>query len=541
MARGDEGPTGASAADRRRSGAGGAFVLLTGVALGVLVSALVIPSVQDTTRLVAGDENAGLVAGRGPAGTETGTVADEVPEALTGGDGSVGGSTDQRTHREPTADSGAPVGDGASDPADDGSGDGSGGPGSDSSGSEQESGNDVRGVTGDSIEIGVAVPDLGAVQHLSPEFDIGDAREQMEAVLDGWEREGHVPVHGRNVQFVYRQFDIFSGDEQTAACNGFVKDDEVFAVIGVRYFEDGARCLAGEHDTPVVGLNSVRGVVYEETWPYYATVRTSLTKMFRNWVHWADQHDLLAGHRLGIYYETPYEGEITNAIELELEALGYTQTPVKVEAGSGEGFGGGSRDSVAVQQFSSEGVDVLMPILGATQFASFMQQAEAQGYRPTYLGTDFSDHTSDATASLFPADQYDGTLAMTSKRVGAIAAGSGPHPRSEACVSNYERYSGQDIPRESPESAEYEQILVSCDGAHVMLEALRGAGRQLDRATLMRGLDDVDELVLPGHGDVTYSSSERDGVAKQRTAQWQGDCGCWVARGTGEFEPYWVS
>lgn len=502
------------------------FALVSGLVLGTLITALVIPIAQSDRQVAVRSDNPSFARdGRATIRSAATEGSDTGPAPAGNADGDPGRPTaDESTagSRGELPNSGTGGAEGPTAP------DRPGAPAS-----------EARGVSNDGIKIGVAIPSLGAVQHLSAEFDIGDVQEQMEAILDGWQREGHVPVHGRDVEFIYREFDIFSGDEQIAACNGFVKDDKVFAVIGVRYFTEGARCLAGEHETPVVAMNGALESVYSQTWPFFVTVRASLTRTFRNWVHWADANGLLEGHRLGIYYETPFENEIRNNIEPELARLGY-ERPFKVEAGSGEGFGGGSRDSVAVQQFRSEGVDVLMPILGATQFASFMQQAEAQQYRPTYMGSDYSDHTSDATASLFPVAQYAGTRAMTTKRVGDIAAGRGPHPRSEQCVSNYERYSGREIPRESPESAEYEQILVSCDGAAVLLQALHQAGRHLTRQSLLAGIDGIDGLVIAGHGNVAYSSSRRDGISQQRTVEWSGDCRCWVASGDGQFRPFWV-
>lgn len=514
-------------------GARRAFVFAVGIGIGAVVSVLLVPVVQDTsTSSVSVGER------RGPASAE---IADrssaEGPTADSGGDASQdasdGGVVGAPVATGPAGpvDDGAPTGGGGG--AGGGGGTGGGG-GGDDDGEPEDNG--IRGVTADSVKIGVAVPSTGALGDVSDTFNIGDPQEQMEAVLDGWQREGLVPVQGRDVQFVYREYDIFSGDEQTAVCNAFVKDDEVFAVVGIRFFSSGSECVAGEHDTPLVTIDGVSSEVYERTWPYYVSVRFSLTTMFRNWVHWAHERGILEGKKLGVYHETEMAAQVEDVIEPELDKLGY-DAPVKVDAGSGEGFGGSSRDSVAVQQFQTEGVEVLMPLIGSTQFASFMQQAESQGYRPTYIDSDFADHSSDAATSIFPAEQYDGTEAMSGKRVGEAAAGI-LHPRAEACLSNYERYSDREISREPPESAEYDTILTVCDDGHTVLRGLQEAGRDLTPLSFVGGLEAVRDEVMAGHGPVSFSGSAHHGVTRQRTVRWDADCACWNA--TGSFAPLWV-
>ncbi len=392
----------------------------------------------------------------------------------------------------------------------------------------------ARGVTADTVKIGVAVPDLGNLAAISSQFDLGDPEQQIRAVVDGWREEGLLPVNGRDVELVLRGYKILSSDDQVGVCNSFVQDDEVFAVVGQRFFGAGAECVAGEFATPMITIDGALDAVYERAWPFYVSVRASNTATFRNWMHWADEEGLLEGKSIGIYFESEFESQVSQVIEPELERLGYEFTE-KVDAGSGEGVGGGSRDQVAAQRFKSAGVDLLLPMTGSTQFTSFMHQAQSLDYRPEYVTTDFAGHTTDAGASIFPAEEFDGTKAMTNKRIGGIQAGFDQPDATRDCVENYERFAGEEVSLESPESAELDTILSGCDGMTILLRGLEHAGEDLTPDSFIAGIEQIEGQELAGHAPASYSSSRHDGTVEQRTIQWSVDCECWEA--LDPFEP----
>lgn len=505
-----------------------AFQLLVGLAFGVLVGALLIPATQDRATVEveasgAGDSVSGLEA------LDGGSQGDAVS-----GDGSASGAS-RRPGSTGRGGSGQGTGSGGTDAGatgpgqtgggavPPGGGDGGGGPG----------GGAVRGVTDDEIVIGVAYPDLAAFGRVSEDFNVGDQQEQMEAILDAWRRDGLVPVHGRDIRFVYREFDILSSDEKIAACNGFIKDDKVFAVIAGRFFGEGAECVTDRFDTPLVTVNSAPEAVYQRTAPYYFTLRAPWERLFRNWMHWADVGGHLRGKTIGLFYESEVRGPVATGIKDELRSRGY-EIKEEVEA---EGAGiGSSQDQLAVQRFRSSDVDLVMLVTGGTSAINFMTFAESQGYRPTYIDTDYGEHTTDAAASAYEPNQYDGTFAMSATRVGEVAAGMALPPETVKCVSDYESYSGRDVGPRSPETAEYNNIVVSCDMANVMLRGLQGAGRALDGTRLVQALEGVQGMPLAAHGNLSFGPGRHYGVTEQRTVLWSQECRCWTAQSA--FVPF---
>jgi ABC-type branched-subunit amino acid transport system substrate-binding protein len=490
----------------------GPFPVFIALAVAILIAGLVADTGTTRQTVAAGGGAATPVAGG-----ETGGAA------AAAGAGSGGGA-------EGVAGDGATGGGGAGTPTAGagGSDSGAGAGGGTGAGGQPVTTGPVRGVTDDTIRIGVAIPDIGPFAVVDA-FNLGDMRGHMEALLDGWRRDGLVPVHGRNIEFVFREFGIV-GDADIAACNGFVKDDEVFAVIGLRSFENGAECLADRFDTPVITLDAHAEEDHARLAPYLFTLRASSEQVARNWIHWAHEEGLLAGRTIGMYEETDAEPTAV-AIRETLESLGYAIAAHSTT----DSKQGGPLDQVAVQRFRSAGVDLALMLVAALPQASFMEQAQAQGYRPTYIDTDYGDHTSDAASSIYSPAQYGGTFAVTMTRTGEIRGGMGLSPQGEACVANYERYSGRSIPRTSPESAELMTMLQGCDEGQVLLTGLQQAGRNLDLPALIAGLETIRGLPGASHGSYSFTPDRHHGADSQRTIQWLAECACW--RATGTFGP----
>lgn len=391
----------------------------------------------------------------------------------------------------------------------------------------------TRGVSDDLVKIGVTIPNLESVGHISDTYDLGDPQEQMESILDGWRRAGDLPVHGRDIEFVYRSYDIFTAEEKIAACKELIQDEKVFAVIGGQFFGEGAECVTERFDTPLIIQNGAVRNVYERSAPYYFTLKPAYADLFRNFVAWADQEGYLDDKTIGLYYQKDAESDVEAGIKQELERRGYE---IAAEV-STEGAGAGSsEDQVAVQRFRQAGVDLVIPMVGGSNVANFTQLAQSQAYHPDYIDTDFETHTNDTTTELYQPDQWDGVPAMTTVRTGEVAAEMSLGNPTKDCVADYEHFSGKEVGHESPENAEYENLLMSCDLADVFYEGIRSAGRPLGHKTMIESLDQIREMSLARHGDLSFAPGQHWGVRNQRTIEWSQGCGCWRAHG--QFRPF---
>lgn len=496
----------------------GPMGVVAGLAAGVLIAALVIPETQDTSSLTAQD-----TSGVSAQGSEGGTAADtgsaEAGSLPAGDTPTAVGSQDATPSA--AASTGAANGGGASaSPRSGPLGGATGG----APATESVSAN-VRGVTAGKIRIGVGLPDISAIAALGPGYDDGDQRKQMEAVLDGWKRQGLVPVHGRDVEFVYREYNILSAEQARAACIGFVQDDKVFAVIAVHNFA-ASECVAGEFRTPLLVSNAPGDLTFQRAHPYLYALEASASRILRNWPHWAERRGLLRGKTIGLYMSSNEQAreEVARTFTAELKKLGY-KIAVEVTTDSDTG---GPTDAVAVQRFKAAGVDLVVLVLGLGR-TSFLQQAEAQNYRPTYIANDLGYATTDTGAGTHDPNQWDGTYGMTGMRYGEAAGGIPAPPEALACIANYERYSGRrGVTRESRE-AEWIATNQGCDEARVMLYGLQKAGRNLTPATLVAALDSLTNMQQGIHSNTTFTPKKHDGGNLQRTLQWSRGCTCWKA------------
>lgn len=391
-------------------------------------------------------------------------------------------------------------------------------------------------VASETLRVGVALPDLEAFARLSKNFDIGDAQQQMEAILDGWRRNEVLPIHGRDLEFVYRKFSILGSDEQIAACNGFAKDDNVSMVIATRSFEAGGGCLADRFQIPILEMGTnIIDRDYEQRDPYQITVRTSMSRQARNLPHFAEEHGLLEGRTIGLYsFDDAITNDMVENFQSELGELGQ-EVAVHVKT---ESTLPSPQDEVAVQRFRDADVDLAVMFVGTVPLSNFLRTAEGQGYNPDFIDLDYGDHTADASAGTFPAAVYDGALAMTQTRTGQVTGTGELTEKAEDCLSNYERFAGTEISREPPESAELANILQVCDIAEVFRLGLEGAGEELTAESFAAGVESIDDLELAAHGNASYGPGRHYGVEEFRTIEYQADCGCWSA--VGDFRPYFV-
>jgi hypothetical protein len=500
--------------DARRSGSGALFGIVVGLFVAVLIGELVFPKHQSIRSTTAGSGSGAQLGQGGAAGAggadQAGAVAGGPAGAAgaAGAGGGLGGAAGGGAGRAGASAAGGAGGSGAA--AASGSG---------------------RGVSGNAIKIGIAYADLTALRALGPEYDNGNVPQQWNALLDQWHRQGVVPVNGRDIQFVFRSYNVLNLADQRAACASLIQDSGVFAVVGVAYFAVGSECVAREYHTPMLTSDGPGADVFRLGWPYLFSIDETSDRTLANMLYWADARGALRGKKIGIYYANDgLEPQLMDrSLRPTLAHLGYKITAESTTSASDTN--GGPEDAIAVQRFRGAGVDLAMLFTSKT---GFLQAASAQGYKPTFIDSDYLYGSSDVTTSTYPAGEWNGTFAITTTHRGEPAAGIGLNPAQEACLQNYERYSGTKLAR--PNSSGHEQavfayVLTACDEGNLLLDAIRAAGRGLTASSLVSSLEAVHDRPLLRYSAVTFSPTRHDGVDTGRSLLWRSQCTCYVAQG----------
>jgi hypothetical protein len=217
-----------------------------------------------------------------------------------------------------------------------------------------------------------------------------------------------------------------------------------------------------------------------------------------------------------------------------LTKLGYQPVVViqQAQGSPNSPEGSPSEDVVAVQRFRQAGVDLAMLMVAKT---NFLQQADAQGYHPTYIDSDYSFGTSDAAASTNSPSQFEGAEAFTGRRDGGINAGMPLTDKQSACLANYERYAKRKVAHN--DSAEMHYIMTVCDEAEIAHLALEGAGPGLTANTFVAAMQRIRGVQLRRVPEVSFGPGRYEGVDRGRTVKWAGSCKCWKA--IGDFTTLW--
>lgn len=395
-----------------------------------------------------------------------------------------------------------------------------------------DSGGDETTTTGggeteepETLRLGLVYADLTAFAAVNPAYDTGDNEAQALALVDAWETQGLLP-EGVDVELVIRSFDPTDDTTKTAVCQQLAEEDEVFAVLAHRTYAAGSECLAERFGIPTISADAVAASVFDRTAPNLFTMRSDESTTARNFVAYADEEGLLEGETIGLFHDTA-SAEAVDALREELTERGY-EIASEVETG-GQGIGS-DQDQIAAQRFQADGVTAVIPMIGGTTLTNFMTFADQQGYEPTYLDFDFSEHMVDAAIAGRPASQIDGIVAISQNRVGDFAEGGTVAPETQECLDNYESFAGEAADDSSPESAELNNILIMCSLGSVFLEGLANA-EEITPEGLVAGLETIDGLATANWDSITFTADDHSGSNTFRPVTVGGECSCYAADG----------
>jgi ABC-type branched-subunit amino acid transport system substrate-binding protein len=256
-----------------------------------------------------------------------------------------------------------------------------------------------RGVTATTIKIGVnhSAPLGPAYQAVGfgGSAEGTDERPITEALVKHLNKHGGIA--GRKIIPTFFEYDAVTGGTwdslAAAACDKFINDDKVFAVISghVGQTDSLLDCLA-KGKTPLVTQNQ---------WPYdgkyfkdyanylYTPGRMRPERWVPQYVKGLKANGFFTNGRVGVLrFDSPVFGRIQSILNAELKKVGVTPAHIATIAApqSVGDFGQmGAQLQNAIIQFRSKDVTRVIFNEWASQIPFFfLTQAEEQGYRPRY-------------------------------------------------------------------------------------------------------------------------------------------------------------
>jgi hypothetical protein len=375
--------------------------------------------------------------------------------------------------------------------------------------------------------IGVAIADMSEFVAIDPAYGIGDQRAQVQAAIDhelsiGW-------PEGLELDFVFHEFSSTSIEHKREIADRFAADG-VLAVIGARDFTYGSVRLAEQHAVPVIDVNAVNRTILARTDPWLFTIRAAQDVVYLTYVDWAHRTGRLDGRTIGVFSDRYTDYSTAVALE-RLASYGHRVA----EHVTSDGVGVGSdHDREAAERFAAAEVDLVMPFVSGSSLARLLRELDSLGRRPTILELETGEHVTDVSGSVMPTEMYEGTSAIAMSRVGEVAAGSRLAPIAADVLDRYARATGTSLePMGRGSSGALSNLLMVTDVVRVLFAGLRAAGGDVDRDSLVRAIETIEELPSASGGRITYRRGEHWGCREMREITWSE--GAW--RVVGEYAP----
>lgn len=478
-----------------------AFPALIGVCTGVLLTGLLVPFAYDAR--TRPDQGSSVQSGATLDGSVTGT-ADQDAAAGSDGDANQLGA------------------DAASGPR--GTGTGAAGASASTLVGEGLTASD-RGVTAEKIKVGVLVIDIGSIGRIGIAVPGLSPQEQMEA----WnaffhelnERGG---IHGRQVEHVFREFDLLDADDMRAACLELVHDQKVFAVVEAGGFHGPAvLCVTRENRTPLLGGGTVgtpKGY-FRLSQGMLFTVQQAAPRLMRNFAWELGRLDLLRGRKIGILDggSIPME-ETMDVFTAAMRDLGGE---VVYRANLSQDHStGASQVPVAVQQMRTHGVESVMLVSSLVYATQFVQAADGQRWHPNYYTTDWQAGSNDNYAAAMP-ESFDGALSISSTRLYEVRVGKPELAIDAHCRQIWEKRTGKKVERGT---VAYASTVEICNMVRLFEAGALGAGSNLTRPGLSKAIQGLGHFVLADFGDGGFRPGKFDAIDHMGTLRWYADCKC---------------
>lgn len=387
-----------------------------------------------------------------------------------------------------------------------------------------------RGVTPDTVKLGIILLDIAGVGDFGLEVGVGPEAQQRgyDAFIDHVNANGG--VHGRMIEPVYTSYDPVDMDTGRAACRRMTEDEQVFTVLGFAQMGDSQLCITEQKDTPLINSMGTMEEWHDQANGLLFDTAQSWTRGGANTVAHLDERGVFDDRTIGVvtsrtaFYYLGIEGGLLPLLQERHGVKRYTVLPADLHARS-------AQIPLEVQQMRSEGIDLVVEAIGALGSPDFWQQAHAQRYRP--LG-------------VMPpiAGQSTGDLGNYPDTLDAVGVNTSrendwrldiPEPEFDVrCREIYAEQTGIEVER-GTEADDEHAITGPCNQVlSLFVRGAEAAGPELTRRGLSDALQSLGEVKIAGAGSGSLEPGKFDASDEVRAVQADMDCECWMP--ISEFE-----
>jgi ABC-type branched-subunit amino acid transport system substrate-binding protein len=363
-----------------------------------------------------------------------------------------------------------------------------------------------RGVTADSVKIGIVIIDYSKIA-FAVDFNRGDQQKIAQTFVDDINANGG--ILGRKIVPVYKTYNPITNVEPLKICTELTEDEKVFAVLGVfiDFSGDAQLCLARDKKTIHIGHELKRAWIDQAPEGLLLSPDITQERRIDVLMSLVRQKNTLKGKKVAILSDQDSQSVANDVIKPALDRLKLEQgsTGVLSIAGTDTSAAQGQLDSF-IEKWKGEKIDALFlssqNVAGGKQFVDKIKA----NLPNVLLLTDVTSGTYQAAQDAVSAGQkpnsYEGIISVDG--LNASERWAKNPPLLKHCREVYEKATGQTIVgpddlKPGPDGKRVEIYVAVSDfcGELVMFKAIaEKAGVNLTNDSWTKAVNNYGKIVL---------------------------------------------
>ena len=373
-----------------------------------------------------------------------------------------------------------------------------------------------RGVTADSIKVGVVLFDLDAILELGVDVGYGDHTQHYQVVIDEMNAAGG--ILGRRIEPIYRLVSPVDPAAADRVCAELIEDEEVFAVLGTTRPPENVLCYTEFGDTPFIGAPSgdLTDDHFERSavpfiYPGRAPSRTDGAVVAAMQLDEAIDGAVLAVHGA--------DEDRVETLAAELEAQGAARVVRSVElADEADQTALAAELDRTIERFKADDVAGVVNLGDNVAFLAAFNRA-AFGIPVWTTSPDvLADFIYDQGAT---DDEIRNVRLVLSETSGDLYEAG--HEPTTACVDRWNTARPDELALPDPgedDLTNMGQVVLACAGLDIFDRAATAAGPELTVASFTAALDTIGSFETAGTRAASLSSVKWDASDSARLFRW---------------------
>jgi hypothetical protein len=383
-----------------------------------------------------------------------------------------------------------------------------------------------RGVTEDSIKIGVVLFDLDAILDLGVDVGYGDQTQHIQIAIDELNASGG--ILGRMIEPVYRTISPVDTTQSDAVCIELTEDEEVFLTIGVLRPSENVFCYTQFADTPFIGaLNSLTDAVFDESLVPMIFPGTRPSRSDEALLLTMEQDGVIEGGIIGVHGS---DTDRLDRLEAGLLERGAAEVVKSVETASeADQLALAAELDVVVQRYQADGVTTA---INTEDNVAYLAAFNRNGY-----GVPLYTFSPDVQLEIIYDQGATDAELMLVTRVGVASAadlyrdGHGP---TVDCIDRWNEARPDELAVPNAPEGELQNfgvIIVACEYIDILTRAATAAGPDLTVESFTAALDDVGAFEMAGSRFSSLASTKWDANDTAAIFRWNDEAGeiTWAA------------